>query len=125
LIYSYGGSFTSGSVALYDGSAIVATSAQAVCPGPQNTNTLTKQEKPVIVVAVNYRLGILGFGYVQHFPTLAEADFSYGDEIAENNAANLGLRDQIKALEWVKQNIWAWGGDPDRVSPIIDIDILS
>jgi hypothetical protein len=50
---------------------------------------------------------------------------SYGDEIAENNAANLGLRDQIKALEWVKQNIWAWGGDPDRVSQIIVIGILS
>lgn len=59
-------------------------------------------EQPVIFVSLNYRLGILGF--------------PNGDEAATNNAANLGLRDVQKALEWVQENIWAFGGDPDRVT---------
>lgn len=56
-------------------------------------------EQHVIVVAVNYRLGLLGFlgGYA-------------------NRPANLGLLDLISALRWVNTNIAAMGGDPNNVT---------
>lgn len=52
----------------------------------------------VVCVTINYRLGAEGFLHT-------------GD-----GAANLGLRDQIAALEWVRANIAAFGGDPNRVT---------
>jgi carboxylesterase type B len=58
--------------------------------------------RPFIFVGLNYRLGAFGF--------------PYGEEIAENNAANLGLRDVQKGLEWVQEHIWAFGGNPDQVT---------
>ena len=54
----------------------------------------------VIFVNLNYRLGALGY-----------LDFSrYG------LVSNLGLRDQVAALEWVRDNIRAFGGDPENVT---------
>ena len=57
-------------------------------------------ERGVIVVTINYRLGALGFLY---HPLLTES-------------GNLGLRDQIQAFKWVKENISSFGGDPDRIT---------
>src|SRR5262249_27128864 len=54
----------------------------------------------VVVVTLNYRLGALGF--------LAHSALGSAE-------TNFGLRDQIAALEWVKRNITAFGGDPSRV----------
>ncbi|MBF6482580.1 carboxylesterase/lipase family protein [Nocardia otitidiscaviarum] len=59
----------------------------------------------VIVVSLNYRLG--GFGYV---------DFSEYSTPERRFDSNLGLRDQVAALEWVRRNIAAFGGDPDNVT---------
>lgn len=59
----------------------------------------------VIVVTVNYRLGAFGF---LELPTLG-AD-------SERFATNLGLRDVLAALEWVRDNIAAFGGDPAKVT---------
>merc|ERR1712147_316495 len=54
---------------------------------------------PVIVVTINYRLGFLG--YIAH---------------PELNETNFGLLDQVKALEWVRDNIESFGGDPPKVT---------
>jgi len=59
----------------------------------------------VVVVTLNYRLGVLGF--------LSWRAIAGGEEAPP---ANLGLRDQIAALEWVRDNIDAFGGDPENVT---------
>jgi para-nitrobenzyl esterase len=60
----------------------------------------------VVVVTVNYRLGLLGF--LAH-PALAS-------ESPQGSSGNYGLLDQIEALRWVRRNIAAFGGDPQRVT---------
>lgn len=52
----------------------------------------------VVVVTFNYRVGLEGFGQIEGTP------------------ANRGLLDQVAALQWVHDNIRAFGGDPDRVT---------
>lgn len=58
-----------------------------------------------VVVTLNYRLGPLGFLYLE--------DLCPGLEGAVGNA---GIRDQVAALEWVKENIASFGGDPENVT---------
>ncbi|MBR3436689.1 MAG: carboxylesterase family protein, partial [Lachnospiraceae bacterium] len=60
----------------------------------------------VIYVNMHYRLGV--FGYLG----LKELQ----DESPNDTTGNYGLLDQIKALEWVRDNIEAFGGDPDNVT---------
>lgn len=57
-------------------------------------------DRHLVVVTINYRLGVLGF-------------LSTGDEHAPGN---YGMKDQVEALKWVRNNIRAFGGDPDRVT---------
>ena len=83
----FGGAFAIGGTQLYDGTRII---KQSVDLG-----------QPVIYVAMNYRLG--GFGFLP------------GRQVSEDGSSNLGLRDQRLALEWVQDNIAAFGGDPDKV----------
>lgn len=59
----------------------------------------------VIVVSLNYRAGMLGFF---DFSTIG------GPEYADS--ANNGLHDQLLALQWVKNNIAAFGGDPENIT---------
>ncbi|HEY5859284.1 MAG TPA: carboxylesterase family protein [Actinomycetota bacterium] len=89
LVYVPGGGFTTGSGALplYDGEALAARGE-------------------VITVTINYRLGVLGF--LSH-PDLAE-------ETGDDASGNFGILDQIAALEWIRDNIASFGGDPDRVT---------
>ena len=62
--------------------------------------------KGVVVVTMNYRLGVFGF--------LATPELSR--ESGHNASGNWGLLDQIACLQWVRKNIGEFGGDPDRVT---------
>lgn len=62
--------------------------------------------KGVVVVNLGYRLGVFGF--------LATEELQA--ESPNGSTGNYGLLDQIKALEWVRDNIAAFGGDPDNVT---------
>ena len=53
-------------------------------------------------VNFNYRLGALGF--------------PQGQEADDNHVLNLGLKDQLVALEWIQQNIGTFGGDASKVT---------
>jgi para-nitrobenzyl esterase len=88
LVWIHGGAFTAGTGATpwYDGAAFA-------------------RNGDVVVVSINYRLGALGFLHVAHL---------LGDAYADAGCA--GIADQIAALEWVRDNIAAFGGDPSRVT---------
>ncbi|KAF2441971.1 carboxylesterase family protein-like protein [Karstenula rhodostoma CBS 690.94] len=58
--------------------------------------------KPIIAVALNYRLSLWGF--------------ASSNELAREGSLNIGLRDQRLALHWVQENIAAFGGDPKMVT---------
>ena len=62
--------------------------------------------KGILVVNLGYRLGVFGF--------LATEELAAEDP--NHSTGNYGLMDQIKALEWVRDNIAAFGGDPDNVT---------
>ena len=62
--------------------------------------------KGVVVVSLNYRVGLMGF--------LAHPELS--KESPTKSSGNYGILDQIAALQWVKQNIAAFGGDPGNVT---------
>jgi acetylcholinesterase/cholinesterase len=87
MVFIHGGSFIFGSGNLpgYNGSYIAAA-------------------KNVVVVTINYRLGVLGF-LVHH-----------GKNKEETVSGNFGLMDQVLALQWVKENITAFGGDEGNVT---------
>jgi len=88
MVWIHGGALTrgSGSVPVYDGEALA--------------------KKGVVVVTINYRLGI--FGFFAHPELTKESD--------RNSSGNYALLDQIAALEWVQNNIAAFGGNPKRVT---------
>ena len=70
----------------------------------QDGSVLTKDG--VIVVSINYRMGV--FGFLAH-PVLSA-------ESGVRASGNYGLLDQIAALQWVRRNIAAFGGDPANVT---------
>ena len=85
MVWIHGGAFMGGSTNPYNASKLAA-------------------EGDIIVVSINYRLGVLGF-------------VNFGEALGlPSIPSNLGLRDQVAALEWVRDNIAAFGGDPGRVT---------
>ncbi len=88
LVYIHGGSLTTGSAYYRDHSG----------------EAFARQG--VVFVSIAYRLGV--FGYYAH-PDLAAED-------PNGSTGNYGLLDQILALEWVRDNIASFGGDPEKVT---------
>ena len=70
------------------------------------TNGTALAREDVVVVGVNYRLG--PFGFLAHPGLSAESE--------DGVSGNYGLLDQIAALQWVQDNISAFGGDPENVT---------
>lgn len=85
---------------IYGGGFVAGTTSEARQDGTHLA------QRGVIVVSMNYRLGL--FGFFVH-PELAK-------ESGHNSAGNYGLLDQLLALHWVHDNIAAFGGDPDNVT---------
>src|ERR1035438_9583776 len=75
---------------------------QAGATSEPRQNGAVLAAKGVVVVSMDYRLGI--FGFYSH-PELTK-------ESGHNSSGNYGLLDQLEALRWVHQNIAAFGGDP-------------
>ncbi|MBN2075057.1 MAG: carboxylesterase/lipase family protein [Dehalococcoidales bacterium] len=88
MVWIHGGAFTHGS-----GSS------------PMNPGSTLPERGGVVLVSINYRLGVLGF--------LRLIDVTNGRIPSTGNEA---LLDQIAALRWVKENISNFGGDPDNVT---------
>lgn len=81
-----------------------------VCNGTANPrdwgDSFVKAHPDVVMVSINYRLGLLGFLDLSALPD--------GKEFSRSG--NLGILDQVEALRWIKRNIAAFGGDPDNVT---------
>ena len=73
--------------------------------GGRNYDSTTLANRGVVIVTINYRLGLYGFfahpGWLPKF---------------NGGTGNYGMLDQIAALQWVQDNISAFGGDPDNVT---------
>jgi para-nitrobenzyl esterase len=85
---------------LHGGSNTVGSGTQSTYDGASVTR------HGVLLVTLNYRLGVMGF--FSHPELTAES--------AHHSSGNYGLLDQLAALNWVKQNIAQFGGDPDNVT---------
>ena len=88
LVWIYGGGFSVG------GTAVPTYSGEKLA------------QKGVVLVSIAYRLGALGF--------LAHPELSA--ESPQHVSGNYGLLDMIAGLQWIKKNIAAFGGDPERVT---------
>ncbi|WP_121115945.1 carboxylesterase/lipase family protein [Croceibacterium ferulae] len=86
MVYFHGGAYTTGSV------------TDPLTQGPH-----LAADGDVVVVTVNQRLNVLGYGWLS----------PWGERFADSG--NLGQLDLICALQWVRDNIAAFGGDPARV----------
>ncbi len=88
IVWIHGGGFVSGSgsVPIYNGESMA--------------------RKGIVFVTINYRLGI--FGFFAHPELTAESE--------HHASGNYGLLDQVAALQWVKNNIASFGGDPGNVT---------
>jgi para-nitrobenzyl esterase len=96
MVWVHGGAFVTGSSAV-----------------PLYRGGMLAREGDVVVVTINYRLGMLGF--LAH-PALEEPDQVWLDGQPWSGFGNWGLADQVMALRWVRDHISRFGGDPGNVT---------
>ena len=85
---------------IHGGGFFIGSSAQKEYNG-----TRLSERGDVVIVSINYRLGALGFAYLQDLlPDSHPTD------------TNLGIRDQVAALQWVRDHITNFGGDPNNIT---------
>jgi len=97
MVWIHGGANVqdAGSSFLYDAGKLVRTSIEL--------------SQPIIVVTMNYRLGLLGFA--------ASEDLEMANRrLGEQGVGNYGLYDQLNAMTWVRKYIASFGGDPSHVT---------
>ncbi len=85
---------------LYGGSYVSGSGSDPRCDGESFA------KKGVVLVTINYRIGVLGF--------MAHPELTA--ELPQASSGNYGLLDTLAALNWVQRNIAAFGGDPNRVT---------
>lgn len=85
---------------IHGGGMVAGSGVECVCDGDGFA-----KRRDIVVVTINYRLGFFGF-------------FAHPDLTREGNgtSGNYAMYDMRKACEWVKNNIAAFGGDPDRIT---------
>jgi carboxylesterase type B len=88
LFWIHGGSFIAGTGNSFNGTEIA-----------------SRQKGPMVVVCINYRLGVFGYLGAQELRS----------RTSDGSTGNFGQADQRQAMRWVQQNIHAFGGDKDRV----------
>jgi carboxylesterase type B len=95
LVFFHGGGFESGSGNVNDPSDLIEIGK--------------KYKQPVLVVRINYRLGLFGFLASSELEKERNSD-------PKNVALNLGFQDMKRAILWVKEHIDAFGGDAERLT---------
>lgn len=90
LVWIYGGGFRQGA------------SADPMWNLSYISDTAVQNKQPIITISINYRLSFLGF--------------PAGRQVANAGVANLALKDQRMALQWIQENVGAFGGDAAKVT---------
>jgi carboxylesterase type B len=95
LLHIHGGGFEAGSSKDNDPAALISLGES--------------HDQPVVVVRINYRLGLLGFLAGSELQTARDAD-------SNNVGLNRGFQDMKMAIEWVQSHIAVFGGDPSKIT---------
>ncbi|KAF7548115.1 hypothetical protein G7Z17_g7260 [Cylindrodendrum hubeiense] len=101
LVFIHGGAFIGGSKSIELG-------GREVFDGFNVVRTSVDRKQDVIIVTINYRVGVLGF--------LASKELEAFNKSHGEAVGNYGLHDQARALDWINKFVGGFGGDPENVT---------